>query len=244
MPRTKRQDDDSIGAQGRTLLQHGVGADRRCTSSVSMAIPRMAVLGVVPREERPAEGLAAWISPNAEPGWYFRVLNWASEKGLPSLTWGRLSASHPEVGPVARCMPAGHGRPAVGVQGEDLGLDALLEAGLLDISVAARAAFSRSATIQDHVAAEDFARHPACRSEQSSDVPRPRLVRPGGHQLGQRCSEDVRLMIRSRIVPADSRPGCSIHRALRAQVLGRLHRAAWRRPRRARGRRSEGRRAR
>ena len=26
-----------------------------------------------------------------EPGWYFRVLNCASEKGLSSLTWGRLS---------------------------------------------------------------------------------------------------------------------------------------------------------
>ena len=39
------------------------------------------------------KAIAAWISSNrpGKPGWYFRVLNWASEKGLSSLSCGRLS---------------------------------------------------------------------------------------------------------------------------------------------------------
>ena len=53
----------------------------------------MTVLGVVPGEERPAKldrGGDIGKRPG-KPEWYFRVLNWASEKGLSSLTWGWLS---------------------------------------------------------------------------------------------------------------------------------------------------------
>ena len=53
----------------------------------------MVVLGVVPGEEGPAEGGRGAAMPAkrpGKPGWYFRVLNCASEKGLSSLTGGRL----------------------------------------------------------------------------------------------------------------------------------------------------------
>ena len=48
----------------------------------------MAVLGVVPAEERATEGfgLALILEPSGNEGWYFKVLNWASENGLSSDT--------------------------------------------------------------------------------------------------------------------------------------------------------------
>ena len=139
------------GAQGLfTLLQHGVGAAVMHVIGGKHGDSAMAVLGVVPEKNDRQKAMAAWISSNrlGKPGWYFRVLNWASEKGLSSLTWGRLSERvTPRSASSCAVAFAGHGRPAVGVQGEHLGLDACLRQ-VCSISVAARAAFSRSATIQ------------------------------------------------------------------------------------------------
>ena len=56
--------------------------------------PGMSMLGVVTqgKNERQKAVVAAMASSRrGKPGWYFRVLNCASEKGLSSLTWGRLS---------------------------------------------------------------------------------------------------------------------------------------------------------
>ena len=65
----------------------------------------MAVLGVVPREERPAEGDGGVdIVDRPKPGWYFRVLNWASEKGLSSHLGAAQRASDPEVASSCRCI--------------------------------------------------------------------------------------------------------------------------------------------
>ena len=56
--------------------------------------PGMAMLGVVTqgKNERQKTIVAAMSSNRpGKPGWYFRVLNCASQKGLSSLTRGRLS---------------------------------------------------------------------------------------------------------------------------------------------------------
>ena len=117
------------GAQGLfPLLQHGVGTAVMDVIGCEHGDSAMAVLGVVPREERPAEGdggVDIVESPGGRPGWYFRVLNWASGEGVVIADLGAAQrASHPEVGEQLRGAFAGHGRPAVGVQGEDLALSA------------------------------------------------------------------------------------------------------------------------
>ena len=95
----------------------------------------MAVLGVVPREERPAEGDGGVdiVESPGEAGVVLQGLELGLGEGVVIADLGAAQrASDPEVGEQLRGAFAGHGRPAVGVQGEDLGLDALFVAGLLD----------------------------------------------------------------------------------------------------------------
>ena len=73
--------EDALGAAVMDVIG---GEHRDCA---------MTVLGVVTqgKNERQNSLAAAKSGKRAgKPGWYFRVLNWASEKGLSSLTWGRL----------------------------------------------------------------------------------------------------------------------------------------------------------
>ena len=113
--------------------------------------PGMSMLVVVPREEGPAErDRLAWISSKrpGKPGWYFSVLNWASENGLSSLTWGRPSE---RVTPRSASSCAVHlavmGEPRSECRVSTWGWMACLRQ-LCSMSRAASAAFSRSATIQ------------------------------------------------------------------------------------------------
>ena len=82
------------GAQGLfTLLQHGVGTAVMDVIGGEHGDSAMAVLGVVPREERPAEGDGGVdiVESPGEAGVVLQGLDTcASEKGLSSLTWGRL----------------------------------------------------------------------------------------------------------------------------------------------------------
>ena len=59
---------------------------------MSIAIPpwRCSVLYQGKKVRQNAVAAAMSAKRPGKPGWYFRVLNWASEKGLSSLTWGRL----------------------------------------------------------------------------------------------------------------------------------------------------------
>ena len=97
---------------------------------------------------------------------------------MSSLTWGRLSeAGDAEVGEQLRGAFRGHGRAAVRVQGEHLGLDALLQAALLDEAGGERGGFPFGEHPTDDVSAEDVEQDieievgPALRSEQAGDVP-------------------------------------------------------------------------
>ena len=57
-------------------VRHGV----RFFFRITLGVSGMKVVATATSSNRPGK-----------PGWYFRVLNCASEKGLSSLTWGRLS---------------------------------------------------------------------------------------------------------------------------------------------------------
>ena len=70
------------------LLQHALGSIVMDVVRGEHRDPAMAMFGVVPREERSAEGDRGGdvVEAAREAGWYFRVLNCASEKGLSSDT--------------------------------------------------------------------------------------------------------------------------------------------------------------
>ena len=76
------------------------------------------------------------------------------------------------------------------MQGEHLGLDALLQVAFLDEAGGERGGFPFGERPADDVSAEDVEQDieieagPALRSEQAGDVPRPDLVRGGGDELG------------------------------------------------------------
>ena len=214
------------GAQGLfPLLQHGVCSAVMDVIGGEHGDSAMAVLGVVPREERPAEGDSGVdiVELPGEAGVVLQGLELGLGEGVVIADVGAAQrASHPEVGEELGGAFAGHGRPAVGVQCEDLGLDALLEASLLDQRCGEGGVLALGDHPAERVAAEDVEQDvevevaPACRSQQSSDIPGPRLVRPGGHQLGLGVGRMFEL-----IAPLSHRLICGqdpIHRALRAQV--------------------------
>ena len=121
---------------------------------VSIEIPpcRCSVLYQGKKERQKAVATAASSKRPGKPGWYFRVLNCASEKGLSSLTWGRLSERvTPEVGEELRGALAGHGAAPrsecrVSIWGS---MPCLRQ--VCSMSVAASAELSRSATIHPTV---------------------------------------------------------------------------------------------
>ena len=97
--------------------------------------PGMAVLGVVPGEERPAEGDGGGnvFEAAREAGVILQGLELRLGEGVVVADLGRLRERvDPEVGEELGGALAGHRRAAVRMQGEHLGLDALLETGFLD----------------------------------------------------------------------------------------------------------------
>ena len=70
--------------------------------------------------------------------------------------WAAQRACDPEVGKQLRGAFAGHGCAAVGVRGEHLGRDALLEAGLLDQRCGQGGVLPVGDHPADHVSAEDI----------------------------------------------------------------------------------------
>ena len=101
----------------------------------------MAMLGAVPSEERPVEGDGGVdiVESPGKAGVVFQGLELGLGEGIVIAELRTAErACDPEVGEQLRGAFAGHGCAAIGVQGEDLGLDALLEAGLLDQRVELR----------------------------------------------------------------------------------------------------------
>ena len=103
------------GAQGLfTLLQHGVGAAVVHVIGGEHGDSAMAVLGVVPREERPAEGDGGVdiVESPGETGVVLQGLELGLGEGVVIADVGAAQrASHPEVGEQLRGAFAGHGRP-------------------------------------------------------------------------------------------------------------------------------------
>ena len=95
----------------------------------------MSMLGVVPREERSTEGDGGGDVVEA-PGEAWVVLQGLELRLGERIVIGHLGAAQrardPEVGEQLRGALARHRRPAVGVQCEELGPDALFVTGLFD----------------------------------------------------------------------------------------------------------------
>ena len=74
------------GALSHDSLEYRAGSVHVVATEWARPWPRCSVLYQGKNDRQKA--MAAWISSNrlGKPGWYFRVLNWASEKGLSSLT--------------------------------------------------------------------------------------------------------------------------------------------------------------
>ena len=101
------------------LFKNARGAAVMDVMGVSIAIPawRCSVLYQGKKDRQNATVAAtSWKWPG-KPGWYFRVLNCASEKRLSSLILRAEQAGHTEVGKQLRGALAGHGCAAVGVRG-------------------------------------------------------------------------------------------------------------------------------
>ena len=100
-----------------------------------MAIPpwRCSVLYQGKNDRQKADGGVDIVESPGEAGVILQALELGLGEGVVIADLvAAQRASHPEVGEQLRDAFAGHGRLAVGVQGEDLRLDALLEAGLPD----------------------------------------------------------------------------------------------------------------
>ena len=132
---------------------HGLAggrADGISSSGVSMAIPawRCSVLYQGKNDRQKSVAAAMSGKRPGKPGWYFRVLNWASENGLSSETWGRLS-EHVTPRSASSCavhllvIGALRSECSVSTRGSTSRLRQVSS-----ISRPASAEFSRSATIQ------------------------------------------------------------------------------------------------
>ena len=186
----------------------------------------MAVLGVVPREEGAAEGGcgADIFEASGEAGMGLQGLELGFGEGVVVADLGAAERTgDAQVGKQLCGALAGHGRAAVGVQGKDLGLDALVEAGLLDEPAGQGGALALGEHPPNHVSAEDIEQHvqvevsPALRSEQAGDIPRPSLVRGGGEQLGLGAARMGELTAPFACGPI--RGQNPIHGAFRAQIV-------------------------
>ena len=152
----------------------------------------MAVLGVVPREERPAEGGRGGdvCEASGKAGVVLQGLELRLGEGVVVADPGAAQrAGDAEVGEQLRGALAGHGCAAVRMQGEHLGLDALLEARWLDEPAGQGGALALGDPPPHDISAEDVEQdvegevRPALRPEKPRDVPRPGLVRGGGDEL-------------------------------------------------------------
>ena len=155
----------------------------------------------------------------------------ASENGLSSLTWGRLRE---RVTPRSARSWAVHfwssAAPRFECRVSTWGSMPCLRQ-VSSISVAASAAFSRSATHPAHdAAAEDVEQdievegRPAFGPPEPGDIPGPGLVGARGHQLGLGVAGMTALDC-AALAPAGSRPGSGTSCARRTDT-GNLHRAA------------------
>ena len=149
--------DEAFGVQGPGGLQGTSALSQHIRCPVMMDIvggehrdPGMAVLGVVPGEERPAEGDGSGdiVEATGEAGVVFSGLELRfGERVVIADPGAAQRAGDPEIGEELGGALAGHRRAAVRMQGEHLGSMPCLRQ-VSSISVAASAAFSRSATIQ------------------------------------------------------------------------------------------------
>ena len=187
--------------------------------------PGMAVLGVVPGEERPAEGDGGGnvFEAAREAGVILQGLELRlGERVVVADLGAAQRAGDPEVGEELGGALAGHRRAAVRMQGEHLGLDALLETGFLDQRRGERGVLPIGNHPAHDVAAEDFEQdievegRPAFGPPEPGDVPGPGLVGPRGHQLGLGVAGMTALIapLSDRLVRGQD----PVHRALGAQI--------------------------
>ena len=201
----------------------------------------MAVLGIVPAEERSTErlGLALIPEPSGKRGMVLQGFELSLGKRVvirhlrPAQRAGHAEVSEKLSGALAR-----HWSSPIRVQGQEAGLDAMLQAALLDQP----AGQGRVLPVRHHpahdVAAVDVHDDvevviaPLLRPEQPRDIPGPHLVRRRGHQLGLLVlgMGALRPAFLNRHLGGQN----TIHRGVRC--TGRpLRRAAWPPPRRVSG---------
>ena len=209
-----------------TALENALGAAVMDVIGGEHCDAGMTMLGVVPGEEGPAEGGRGGDVCEApgEAGMIFQGLELRLGEGVVVADLGAAQrASDPEVGEQLRGALAGHGRAAVGVQGEHLGRDGLFVTGLFDEPCSQSGAFPFGDHPPHDVSAEDVEQdvevevRPTLRSQHAGDIPRPGLVRRGGDELGLgvvRMGELIAPFSHRLLRGQDA-----IHRALRAQVL-------------------------
>ena len=139
------------GAQGLfPLLQHGVGTAVMDVIGGEHGDSAMAVLGVVPREERPAEGDGGVdiVESPGEAGVVLQGLELGLGEGVVIADLGAAQrASHPRSASSCAVHLLVMGAPRSECRVRTWGSMPCLRQ-VCSISVAARAAFSRSATIQ------------------------------------------------------------------------------------------------
>ena len=167
------------------LVQHALGTMVMDIVRGEHGNAAMSMLGVVPREERATEGDGGGdvVEPPGEA--------WVVLQGLELRLGERVVIRHlgaaqrardPEVGEQLCGALARHRRPAVGVQGEDLGPDALFVAGLFDETSGQRRVLPVGDHPADRVAAKDVEHdvevevRPLRRPQQSTKVGRPLLI--------------------------------------------------------------------
>ena len=201
----------------------------------------MAVLGIVPAEERSTErlGLALIPEPSGKRGMVLQGFELSLGKRVvirhlrPAQRAGHAEVSEKLSGALAR-----HWSSPIRVQGQDPGLDAMLQAALLDQP----AGQGRVLPVRHHpahdVAAVDVHDDvevviaPLLRPEQPRDIPGPHLVRRRGHQLG------LLVLGMGALRPAflNRAPRRPEHDTSCVRCTGRpLRRAAWPPPRRVSG---------
>ena len=137
--------DEAFGVKGPGGLQGTSALSQHIRCSVMMDIiggehrdPGMAVLGVVPGEERPAEGDGGGnvFEAAREAGVILQGLELRFGERVVIADLGAAQrAGDPEVGEEMGGALAGQRRAAVRMQGEHLGLDALLDSPLTKSSL-------------------------------------------------------------------------------------------------------------
>ena len=177
--------------------------------------PGMSMVVVVPREEGPAECERSVdvIEASRKAEVVFQRLELGFGEGVVVADLGPAKgAGDAEVGEQLRGAFGGHGRAAVRMQGERLGLDGLLEAAFLDEPGGERGILPFGDHPADDVSAKDVEQYvevevrPALWSEPPGDVPRPDLIGRRGEEFGfgvVRIAEHVRRQVHGKSAPLD-----------------------------------------